>query len=195
MKSYACGAEVPLLEKTIGEVLSDSVKRNPSGDAVVSCHQNLRLSYSELKEKAECTARGLWGMGVRPGDRVGMWAANCVEWVCLQVATALTGSVLVNVNPAYRSHELAFVLRKSRMKAIFLHERDARVCYLDILNEARGKQDLPLSHAVILGSESWDRMLERGQAFPERQISPEDVVNIQYTSGHHRFAQGRAAYA
>jgi fatty-acyl-CoA synthase len=106
-----------------------------------------------------------------------------VEWVYLQVATALTGAVLVNVNPAYRSHELAFVLRKSRMKAIFLHEKDARVCYRDILNEARAHQELPLSEAVLLNSGSWDRMLERGQPVPERAISPDDVVNIQYTSG------------
>jgi fatty-acyl-CoA synthase len=91
--------------------------------------------------------------------------------------------VLVNVNPAYRSHELRYVLRKSGMKAIFLRERDARAEYLQILNEARQGQDLPLRHMVLLETDSWRRMLEGGEAYPAQTIHPEDVVNIQYTSG------------
>jgi fatty-acyl-CoA synthase len=183
VKSYARGPVLPLLEKTIGQVLADSVKRNPSGDALVSRHQGLRLSYRDLQENAQRTARGLWGLGIRPGDRVGMWACNCVEWVYLQLATALTGSVLVNVNPAYRAHELRYVLRKSGMKAIFLHERDARVGYLDILNEARKAQDMALERAVLLGSDAWSGMLAAGVDVPALTQAPEDVVNIQYTSG------------
>jgi fatty-acyl-CoA synthase len=183
VKSYVRGPVLPLLEKTIGEVLADSVAHNPSGDALVSRHQGLRLSYRDLQENARRTARGLWGLGIRPGDRVGIWACNCVEWVYLQLATALTGAVLVNVNPAYRSHELRFVLRKSGMKAIFLHERDARVHYLNILNEACLDQDLPLAHVVRLGTESWDEMLAGGADVPALSPVPDDVVNIQYTSG------------
>jgi fatty-acyl-CoA synthase len=150
---------------------------------VVSRHQHLRISNSELLDQVERTARGLWGMGIRPGDRVGMWASSCAEWVYLQFATALTGSILVNVNPAYRSHELAFVMRKSRMKAIFLHEKDARARYLEILEEARRGQEVALEHAILLGTDSWDRMLERGAEPDAGAPSPEDVVNIQYTSG------------
>jgi len=183
VKSYARGPVLPLLEKTIGQALADSVARNPSGDALVSRHQGLRLSYRELQEKAARTARGLWGLGIRPGDRVGLWACNCVEWVYLQLATALTGAVLVNVNPAYRSHELRFVLRKSGIKAIFLHEQDPRVHYFDVLHEARVDQDLPLRHVVLLGTESWDRMLAGGAEVPALSQAPGDVVNIQYTSG------------
>ena len=183
MKSYARGPVLPLLEKTIGQVLADSVKRNPSGDALVSRHQGLRLSYRDLQENAQRTARGLWGLGIRPGDRVGMWACNCVEWVYLQLATALTGSVLVNVNPAYRAHELRYVLRKSGMKAIFLHERDARVGYLDILNEARKAQDIALERAVLLGTDAWSGMLAAGVDVPALTQAHADVVNIQYTSG------------
>src|ERR1700722_18251130 len=155
VKSYARGPALPLLEQTIGYALAASVERNPSGDAVVSRHQGLRISYAELHARATATARGLWGLGIRPGDRVGLWACNCAEWIYLQMATALTGSVLVNVNPAYRAHELRYVLRKSRMKAIFLHERDARVAYLDILNEARKGQDLALERVVQLGTDVW----------------------------------------
>ena len=183
MKSYVRGPVLPLLEKTIGQALADSVARNPGGDALVSRHQGLRLSYAELQENAARTARGLWGLGIRPGDRVGMWACNCVEWVYLQLATALTGAVLVNVNPAYRAHELRFVLRKSGMKAIFLHQRDARVDYQDILDEARKGQDLDLQHVVPLGADAWNRMLAGGADVPGLTQSPTDVVNIQYTSG------------
>src|SRR6266542_6903823 len=115
MQSYAAGPTTRLPDKTIGQALEDSVARNPSGDAVVSRHQNLRLTWRDLREQADRTARGLWGLGIRPGDRVGMWASSCAEWVYLQVATARIGAVLVNVNPAYRSHELRYVLRKSGM--------------------------------------------------------------------------------
>jgi len=183
VKSYARGPALPLLEKTIGQALADSTARNPSADALISRHQGVRITYRTLQEQAQRTARGLWGLGIRPGDRVGVWACNCVEWVYLQLAAALAGAVLVNVNPAYRAHELRFALRKSGMKAIFLHERDARVCYLDIINEARGGADLPLRHVVLLGTSAWDDMLARGADIPALELAPEDVVNIQYTSG------------
>lgn len=183
MNSYSAGPVTDLLEKTIGQVLHDSAARRPDADAVISRHQGLRVSYAELKSQAESTARGLWGLGIRPGDRVGVWATNCAEWVYLQLATALTGAVLVNVNPAYRSHELSFVLRKSRMKAIFLHEKDARANYLEILSEARRGQELTLEHVILLGTESWAGILERGLEFSPPPILPGDVANIQYTSG------------
>src|SRR5690348_11954213 len=109
MLSYARGPQLPLLEKTIGQMLDEAVEHNPDGDAVVSRHQKSRLSYRGLRDQVARTARGVWGLGIRPGDRVGMWAASCAEWVFLQVATARIGAVLVNVNPAYRSHELSFV--------------------------------------------------------------------------------------
>src|SRR5262245_13746810 len=115
MLSYASGPALPLWEKTIGEVLTDSAERRPSGMALIVRHQNVRLTYAGLLTEVERTARGLWGLGLRPGDRVGIWSANCAEWVYLQLATAMTGLVLVNVNPAYRSHELRYVLHKSGM--------------------------------------------------------------------------------
>src|SRR5215831_18545430 len=177
MQSYASGPTLPLLEKTIGQVLADSVERNPSGMALISRHQGLRISYAELLVQAQRTARGLWGLGLRPGDRVGIWSSNCAEWVYLQLATALIGVVLVNVNPAYRSHELRYVLRKSGMKAIFLQEKDTRCNYLEILNEARQAQDLALRHVVLLGADSWEGMLRDGAPYPEQIIRPEDVVN------------------
>ena len=119
-----------------------------------------------------------------------MWAANCAEWLYLQIATARIGAALVNVNPAYRSHELRFVLRKSRMKALFLQERDSRADYLAILAEARGGEDLPLKHAILLGSVAWREMLEAESAIPPLVYDPDDAVNIQYTSGTTGFPKG-----
>jgi len=183
MLSYARGPSLPLLDKTIGQALDDAAQQNPAGDAIVSRHQGLRLSYRDLHQQVERTARGLWGLGIRPGDRVGMWASNCAEWIYLQVATTRIGAVLVNVNPAYRSHELRYVLRKSRMQAIFLRECDARVNYLEVLEEARCGQDLPLAHAIVLGQDSWTKMIENGVAPAPHDAKIDDVVNIQYTSG------------
>jgi fatty-acyl-CoA synthase len=183
MQSYSAGPELPLLEKTIGEVLAESASRRPYGMALVSRHQGLRLTYAELDESVERTARGLWGLGMRPGDRIGIWSTNCAEWIYLQLATARIGVVLVNVNPAYRSHELAYVLRKSGIKALFLHDRDARCNYVEILEAARSGQEPALQHAVILDGDSWREMLEKGAAYPELTIGAGDVANIQYTSG------------
>lgn len=183
MLSYARGPSLQLLEKTIGQVLQDVAQRNPEGDAIVSRHQGLRLSYRDLEHEVNRTARGLWGLGIRSGDRIGMWAANCAEWVFLQVATARIGAVLVNVNPANRSHELGFVLRKSAMKAIFLHGRDTRADYREILQNTRRDQDLPLAHAIFLGTDDWSRMLEAGADPAPYAAAVDDIVNIQYTSG------------
>jgi fatty-acyl-CoA synthase len=183
MKSYAAGPELPLIEKTVHEVFDETVSRGPGRDAIVSCHQGLRLSYGELRDHARETAAGLWGLGVRPGDRVGMWASSCVEWVYLQIATSRIGAVLVNVNPAYRAHDLRYILEKSRMKALFLHERDARANYAEILGEARRGVELALTHAVLLGDDSWQRMISGGQTPTPPPADRNEVVNIQYTSG------------
>jgi len=183
MLSYARGPRLELLDKTIGQALTAAAEHNPAGDAVISRHQGLRLSYRELADQVEATARGLWGLGIRPGDRVGMWAANCAEWIYLQAATARIGAVLVNVNPANRSHELSFVLRKCGMKTLFLHERDARANYREILEEARRGQDLPLAHVILLGTSSWTKMIENGVEPEPHAAGLDDVVNIQYTSG------------
>ena len=98
--------------------------RHPAGKAPVARHQNARLSYRELQDCVDETARGLVGLGLQPRDRIGVWASSCVEWVLLFLACARTGIVQLNVNPAYRSQDLGFVLRKSRIKALFFHGRD-----------------------------------------------------------------------
>jgi len=181
--SYACGAVVPLLEKTISQALRDAAAKFPDRDALVVLHQNIRLTWRELDSEVTRVARGLASLGLRPGDRAGIWASNCAEWVLLQHAAARAGVVLVNVNPAYRSYELRYVLRKSRIRALFLHEKDARVSYRDILEESRAGETLELEHVIWLGTDAWDAMLAGGADFSERAAAPHDVANIQYTSG------------
>jgi fatty-acyl-CoA synthase len=181
--SYARGPVAPLIEKSISDVLAQTAARCGDGEALVVRHQNVRHTWKELARQVERTARGLVGLGLAPGDRAGIWASNCAEWIYLQYAASLARVVLVNVNPAYRSHELRYVLRKSRMKALFLNERDARADYRSILEESRNGDDLPLEHAIYLGQESWFDMLDRGAALPPEAARPEDVANIQYTSG------------
>jgi len=181
--SYSRGAAAPLLEKTIAQALADIAVRFPDREALVVCHQNVRLTWSELDREATRVARGLAGLGLAPGDRAGIWASNCVEWILMQYAAARAGVVLVNVNPAYRSHELRYVLQKSRIRALFLREFDARANYRAILEDSRNGEAVPLEHVIWLGEPSWDAMLAGGRDFPPDTATPGDVANIQYTSG------------
>ncbi len=183
MLSYAKGPDRPLSPLTIGETLEAAAARYPDQLALVVRHQNVRLTWAELLKRTDQVARGLIGLGLMPQDRIGIWSTNCLEWILLQHAAARAGIVLINVNPAYRSHELAFVLRKSRMRAIFLQEKDARANYNQILDEAAAGEPVPLQHRVLLGGASWDRMLANGIAFDANTASSGDVTNIQYTSG------------
>ena len=182
-KSYAKGPTIPLIGETIGDVFDKAVASHSDKDALVSRHQGLRLTYADLDRGVSEVAAGLWGLGIRPGDRVGMWASSCVEWVYLQVATAKIGAVLVNVNPAYRARDLTYILERSGIKAIFLHEQDARVNYADLLEEAKGRSNHSLRASVLLGTSQWDRMIGGGVAPDPGPRDLHEVVNIQYTSG------------
>jgi fatty-acyl-CoA synthase len=174
---------VPLLEKTISQALRDTATKFPDHEALIVRHQNTRLTWGELDGEVTRTARGLAGLGLRPGERAGIWASNCVEWVLLQYAAARAGVVLVNVNPAYRSHELRYVLKKSKIRALFLHEKDARASYRDILSESRNGDALPLEHVIWLGTQSWEAMIAGGADIADEAAGPHDAANIQYTSG------------
>jgi len=180
--SYSRGPDLPLLETTISQLLAGNARRFPDRDALIVRHQNVRLTWAELDREATRTARGLAGLGLRPGDRIGVWAANCVEWVLLLYGAARAGIILVSVNPAYRSHELRHVLKQSHIRALFLRERDSRADYRAILADSRNGDPLPLEHTVWLGDPSWDDMLAHPADFDD-SAAPGDVANIQYTSG------------
>jgi len=182
--SYSRGADIPLLEQTISQALRDRAAAHPHRDALIVRHQDARFTWSELDREVTRVARGLAGLGLRPHDRVGIWASNCVEWILLQHAASRAALTLVNVNPAYRSHELRFVLHNSRIRALFLHDHDARANYRQILDESRNGDALPLEHVVWIGSDSWHAMLAGGIDLPAAEsVTPDDVANIQYTSG------------
>jgi fatty-acyl-CoA synthase len=195
LRAYSCGVSLtPLLGETIGENLERTVARFGAREALVSAHQDVRLTYAELDEAVDRLATGLLARGIQKGDRVGMWAPNCVEWVLVQYATAKVGAVLVNINPAYRTHELAYCLRQSGVRLLISAERFKTSDYVDMLEQVRG--ELPdLAEVAVLGSEAWstlaetetdrDALLARGAA-----LAFDDPINIQYTSGTTGFPKG-----
>jgi len=181
-QSYARGPATPLLELTIGDLLQRTADRFADRPAVVSRHQDRRLTWAELSAEADRVARGLWSLGIRRGDRVGLWSTNCAEWIILHMGCARAGAALVNVNPAYRSHELGFTLTRSRMKALFLWHKDRHADYEEILGRARHGLNLALEHTIYFDSPEWPALLDADGRLPDH-VAVDDVANIQYTSG------------
>jgi len=180
--SYARGEDVPLLNLAIGDLLDRTASRFPDRLAVASRHQSRRMTWAELSHAADAVARGLWSLGIRRGDRVGLWSTNCIEWLMLHMGCARAGAALVNVNPAYRSHELQYTLTRSRMKALFLWHKDKRADYAEILDRARHGLDLALQHTIFFDSPQWPALLDAPGQLPDH-VDVNDVANIQYTSG------------
>jgi fatty-acyl-CoA synthase len=183
MESYVCGPGFELTTKTIPQMFAETAAKFADCDGLIVRHQSIRLSWRQLAEEVDRTASGLIALGLQPGDRVGVWATNCAEWVYLQLGCARAGLVQVNVNPAYRANELAYVLRRSGMKAMVLRAADARSNYREILEEAMRGQDLALRQVIYLGEDSWDRMIANGMDAGPGPADCHDVTNIQYTSG------------
>ena len=195
--SYTSGtSDVPLLGRTIGEDFERTVARFGDREALVDCATHRRWTYSELDVEVDELALGLMAAGVEKGDRVGIWAPNCAEWVVVQYATAKIGAVLVNVNPAYRSHELAYVVKQSGMRMLVSALSHKGSDYRAMVEEVRG--DCPeLLDVVHIGEPSWRELVERGarsdhHALAQRmaQLSFDDPINIQYTSGTTGFPKG-----
>jgi fatty-acyl-CoA synthase len=180
--SYTRGPDRPLLALTIGDLLDRTASRYPDRLAVASLHQDKRLTWSQLSLAADRVARGLWALGLRQGDRVGLWSTNCIEWVMMHMGCARAGVALVNVNPAYRSHELQFTLQRSQMKALFLWHQDKHADYEEILGRARHGLTLPLEHIIYFDTPDWPALLDAPGHLPAR-VSISDTANIQYTSG------------
>jgi fatty-acyl-CoA synthase len=181
-RSYARGPDRRLLDHTVGDLLHLTASRFPDRLAVASCHQEKRLTWAELSVTADRVARGLWALGIRRGDRVGLWSTNCIEWIMMHMGCARAGAALVNINPAYRSHELQFTLTRSRMKALFLWHKDKRANYEEILGRARHGLNLELEHTIFFDSPEWPALLDAEGRLPDH-VAVDDVANIQYTSG------------
>ena len=187
--SYTNGASnIPLLGETIDENLRKTVANFPNNDALISVHQHYRATYTEFYEQVTAVAKGLIALGVKSGDRVGIWSPNCYEWTLLQYATAKIGAIMVNINPAYRTSELIYVINQSGLSYIFSAIQFKTSHYKKMIEDAREFTDT-LRKEVYWG-ESWEYFLAQGkkvsdeklQAY-EAKVQFDDPVNIQYTSG------------
>ncbi|WP_405426446.1 AMP-binding protein [Streptomyces erythrochromogenes] len=195
--SYASGVcAVPLLGDTIGENLDRTVRRFPDRDALVDVAAGRRWTYAELAADVDALALGLLDLGIVKGDRVGIWAPNRAEWTLVQYATARIGAVLVTVNPAYRSHELEYVLGQSGIRLLAAADRFKNSDYAAMIEEVRPRCPA-LEFVALLGGPLWNSLLERGRrgdpadlARAQAALSPDDAVNIQYTSGTTGFPKG-----
>ena len=187
--SYTNGASnIPLLGETIDENLRKTVAKFPNNDVLISAHQHYRATYTEFYEQVTAVAKGLIALGVKTGDRVGIWSPNCYEWTLLQYATAKIGAIMVNINPAYRTSELIYVINQSGLSYIFSAIQFKTSHYKKMIDDAREFTDT-LRKEVYWG-ESWEYFLAQGkkvsdeklQAY-EAKVQFDDPVNIQYTSG------------
>jgi fatty-acyl-CoA synthase len=214
--SYVHGAsDVPLIGSTIGDLFDRVAEDYPDQEALVSCHQGLRYTYRELRAACDLFARGLLALGVRKGDRIGIWAPNHAEWVIAQFATPKIGAILVNINPAYRTHELEYALKQSGCSALIIAPPFKTSNYAALLREVCPELDdcgpgelraaaLPDLRTVIAfgdqrlpGAHTWDDVLARADdisaatlASRQAEQAFDDPINIQYTSGTTGFPKG-----
>ena len=207
--SYVCGTgDEPLLYLTVGQCLTDAATRWPDNTAIVSRHQNTRLSYRELNARVDALAAGLVALGLTPGERIGIWSPNNLEWVLTQFATARAGLILVNINPAYRLAELEYALNKVQCRALITARQFKSSDYLGMLRTLApelntcppGKlQSTRLPHlelVIALGDAAEPGMLSFAEAEASADagsqakisaladlLQPDDAINIQFTSG------------
>jgi len=202
-----CGTH-PLLYKTIGAAFDEMVAMQGDRDAIVVCHQNVRLTYAELAVRVDAFASGLLALGLEPGDRIGIWSPNNLEWVITQLATAKAGMILVNINPAYRVAELEYCLNKVGCRALVLAERFKSSDYCVMIAELAPEvaEALPGAFQIAglpelewliaindtppAGYLSFAGVEDAGTAESDAvlaalgtRLQPEEAINIQFTSG------------
>ncbi|MET0756773.1 MAG: AMP-binding protein [Mycobacterium sp.] len=197
MKSYDAGpTDTAILEETIGANFERIVRANPDAEALVDVATNRRWTYGELNAEVDLIARGLMALGVDRGERVGVWAPNCAEWTMVQYATAKIGAILVNINPAYRTHELAYVLNQSGVRTLISATAFKTSDYVDMVEEVRPESP-ELRDVVFVGTDDWAGLRDRAvlvspDELRARQatLANTDPINIQYTSGTTGFPKG-----
>jgi fatty-acyl-CoA synthase len=188
--------DIPLLDETIGANLARTVAAHGSAEALVARHQGVRWTYDELAERIAACARGLIGLGLEQGDRVGLWSPNYAEWTLLQFATAEIGVILVNVNPAYRTHELQYALAQSGCRMLFAAPSFKTSDYVEMVEQVR--PEVPaLERAIFFWDDDWDELVAGSGGVGDGELAargaalrPGDAINIQYTSGTTGFPKG-----
>ncbi|MFE9357798.1 AMP-binding protein [Streptomyces olivaceoviridis] len=189
--SYTHGTSpTVLLGDTIGANLDRAVATWPDREALVDVPSGRRWTYAEFGAAVEELARALAAGGITKGDRVGIWAVNCPEWVLVQYATARIGAIMVNINPAYRTHEAEYVLRQSGVSLLVASLSHRTSDYRAMAEQVRGNCP-ELREVVYIGDPSWDELLRRATPeAPYAELSCDDPINIQYTSGTTGFPKG-----
>ncbi len=194
--SYSHGTStVPLLGETIGANFDRTVATMPDRTAIIDVESDIIYSYSELDAKINAFALGLLAIGVHTGDRVGIWAPNCVQWLITQYATAKLGVILVNINPAYRTHELEYVLQQAGISVVVADRAFKSSDYEGMIQTVRPRCTT-LKHVIYLGAE-FDNTIAAGQTMDAGALAqiastlhPDQPINIQYTSGTTGFPKG-----
>ncbi|WP_371831881.1 AMP-binding protein [Rhodococcoides fascians] len=188
--SYATGTtDVPLLEVTIGANLDEIVARFGERDALIEMSSGRRWSYAEFHRDVVSLAAALMARGVSAGDRVAIWAPNCAEWTMIQYATAKIGAILVTVNPAYRAHELRYLLQQSQCRLLIAVPTFKSSDYSAIVGDVSA--DCPaLEDAIFIGTDQWAEFVDGGSRIDPAEVAKVqartrsvDPINIQYTSG------------
>ncbi len=193
--SYSSGESgSPLLGDTIGANFDATVRAHGSREALVDGPTGRRWTYAELAADVDALAHGLLGIGIGTGDRVGIWAPNCAEWILTQYATAKIGAILVNINPAYRTRELEFVLNQSGTGLLVAAARLKTSDYAAMIAEVRPRCPA-LSQVILLGSADWHDLIDVGRqqdraTLESIELDTDDPINIQYTSGTTGFPKG-----
>ena len=194
--SYIHGvSDNPLLGETIGENLRKTVQKYGDKEALVVPYQDYRATYLEFWEQVEEVAKSLLAFGIEKGDRVGIWSANRFEWVVIQYATSRIGAIMVNINPAYRTHELEFALNQSEVNLLIASKGFRKTNYLEMLDQV--KPQCPSIRQIIIIDHEWENFIEAGKDIDtgtlsqvEKTLQFDDPINIQYTSGTTGYPKG-----
>lgn len=200
LPSYTSGTwDAPMLGDTIGDNLDRTVAAHGDRDALIDRGSGRRWTYRELAADVDAVAAGLLGLGIVKGDRVGIWAPNCAEWTLVQYATAKIGAILVNINPAYRTHELQYVLEQAGVRMLIAAPSFKTSDYAAMIEQIR-PDCATLEHVLLLGTPSWEAVVSGGAeaqaadpavlAAAQASLSADDPINIQYTSGTTGFPKG-----